>query len=582
MSDDTKSVMQAMADESNHDPRVWYTQAMEQLVGVVQDLSLARSVEAIQDIVRHAARHLTAADGATFVLRDGDRCYYADEYAIDPLWKGQRFPMKTCISGWVMLNRQSAVIEDIYVDPRIPHEAYRPTFVKSLAMVPIRTGDPIGAIGAYWARPYRPSEEEIRLLQALADTTAVAMENVTVHAELERRVRERTAEAMAARDEAQRANALKSRFLTAANHDLRQPLQSIGLYLSTLSTGDDSIDLRGTCEKARRSVDTMGELLDALLDLHRLESGSILPVVEDFPLRPLLERVVVDNRPQAESKGLRLELCASDLTVRSDPALLRRVLENLVGNALRYTPRGSVTVSCDCDGDHARIAVRDTGVGIPADALERVFDEYVQLDNPARDRRNGLGLGLSIVKHIAQALGHRIEVGSVPGEGSTFSVEVPACSPTMQARVPDTQLPGKAVGSEGIAVLFVEDDEAIADATLLLLRLAGFRVHHASDGAAAMSQVESGLRPQVIVSDYRLPRSSGPEVIARVREMLGIAVPAVLFTGDTSLQRRDLGLLEHCTVLHKPVDTDRLIALIEMLAAAPTELRETADVTRAA
>jgi len=148
------------------------------LVTVMQELSRARELPAIMAIVRHAARELTGADGATFVLRDGEFCYYADEEAIGPLWKGQRFPLESCISGWVMQHREPAVIEDIYADPRIPVAAYRPTFVQSLAMVPIRTLDPIGAIGNYWATHRRPSAEQLRLLQMLADATAVAIANV--------------------------------------------------------------------------------------------------------------------------------------------------------------------------------------------------------------------------------------------------------------------------------------------------------------------------------------------------------------------------------------------------------------------
>lgn len=166
---------------------------MERLLRAVQELSLARELPEVQRIVRTAARELTGCDGATFVLRDGDKCHYADEDAIEPLWKGSRFPMEICISGWAMLNKQPAVIPDIYVDDRIPHAAYRPTFVKSLVMVPIRQMAPVGAIGNYWANERQPSEEEIRLLQALADSTSVAMENVQVYAELEQRVRERTA-----------------------------------------------------------------------------------------------------------------------------------------------------------------------------------------------------------------------------------------------------------------------------------------------------------------------------------------------------------------------------------------------------
>jgi putative two-component system response regulator len=155
------------------------------LIGVIQRLSLARSLPDVQRIVRTAARELSGADGATFVLRDEDRCFYIDEDAIAPLWKGQRFPLHSCISGWTMLNRRPAVIPDIYQDARISRDLYEPTFVKSLTMVPIRRLDPLGAIGAYWARYHHPSDEQLELLQALADSTAVAMENVRFYRELE-------------------------------------------------------------------------------------------------------------------------------------------------------------------------------------------------------------------------------------------------------------------------------------------------------------------------------------------------------------------------------------------------------------
>lgn len=171
-----------------------YLQAMRQLTKVVQELSLARSLETVMAIVRVAARELTQADGASFVLRDKDQCFYADENAIAPLWKGQRFPMKICIGGWTMRNRQPAIIENIYGDERIPFAAYQTTFVKSLAMVPIRVLDPIGAIGVYWAQYHQPTAQEVELLQALADTTSVALENVQVYTELEQRVQERTLE----------------------------------------------------------------------------------------------------------------------------------------------------------------------------------------------------------------------------------------------------------------------------------------------------------------------------------------------------------------------------------------------------
>jgi diguanylate cyclase (GGDEF)-like protein len=170
-----------------------YTRAMEYLIEVVQDLSMARDLGHVMRIVRHAARMLTGADGATFILRDGDQCFYADEEAIGPLWKGLRFPMRICVSGWAMMNRTPVVIDDIFADPRIQLDTYRPTFVRSLAMVPIRTADPVGAIGNYWSYTYTPTLEQVRILQALADTTAMALENVQLYGSMERRVRERTA-----------------------------------------------------------------------------------------------------------------------------------------------------------------------------------------------------------------------------------------------------------------------------------------------------------------------------------------------------------------------------------------------------
>lgn len=183
-----------------------YVRGMERLLDTVQELSLARDLPTVMRIVRSVARELTGCDGATFVLNDGDsHCYYADEDAIAPLWKGLRFPQEQCISGWVMRNATSVVIPDVFADPRIPADAYRPTFVKSMVMVPIRTIQPVGAIGNYWAKEYTPRPTEIRLLQALADATSVAMENVTFYADLEDRVRLRTQQLTQAQQVLQRS-----------------------------------------------------------------------------------------------------------------------------------------------------------------------------------------------------------------------------------------------------------------------------------------------------------------------------------------------------------------------------------------
>ena len=197
--------------------------ATERLVAVAQELSMARDLDRIMAIVRHAARELTGADGASFILREGELCFYADEEAIAPLWKGLRFPMSACISGWSMLHGEAAVIEDIYADERIPQDAYRPTFVESLAVVPIRSTAPVGAIGNYWAKRHRATEGEVKLLRALADLTSVAMENVQLYAALQDKLREVEA-AVRARDE----------FISIAAHELRTPLTAMLLQLERL------------------------------------------------------------------------------------------------------------------------------------------------------------------------------------------------------------------------------------------------------------------------------------------------------------------------------------------------------------
>ncbi|OBH73581.1 diguanylate cyclase [Mycobacterium mantenii] len=232
-----------------------YVDGMERLVHAIQELSLARSLPDIQRIVRFSARALTGCDGATFVLRDNDRCYYADEDAIAPLWKGSRFPIRSCISGWAMLNRDAAVIPDIYRDPRIPHTLYRPTFVKSLVMVPIRKLDPIGAIGNYWANQHQPSEQEVHLLQALADSTSIAMENIQLYSELEQRVRDRTAALEDANEEIRRLSVTDE--LTGLNNRR-------GLYLLAEQKLRGAHHLGHSCVLAFLDVDGLKKVNDEL------------------------------------------------------------------------------------------------------------------------------------------------------------------------------------------------------------------------------------------------------------------------------------------------------------------------------
>lgn len=537
-----------------------YAGGMERLLQVVQELSLARSLEAVQAIVRHAARALTGADGATFVLREDGLCHYADEEAIAPLWKGQRFPMSACISGWVMLHGQATAIEDIYTDPRIPHEAYRPTFVRSLAMVPIRALDPIGAIGVYWARPHRTTDDELRLIQALADTVAVALENVAMQRELEQRVRDRTAEALAAKEEAERANLAKSRFLAAASHDLRQPLQAIGTWTALLARSLPPSE-QGIAGRIQQSVGVFRNILDALLDISRLDGGAIKPDVKAFEIGRLLVRVASACERAASEKGLRLRVVPSAAIVRSDPALLERIVQNFLTNAIRYTPKGKVLLGCRRDGAELRIEVWDTGVGIPADQRAAIFEEYVQLEGGAETHK-GMGLGLSIVERVARLLDHPLYVASIPGCGSVFAVGVPRARAKTNGRPPAVL---SAPCATGARLLLIEDNPAVRAALESLLAACGIETDTAATPAEAIARLRAGVAVDAIVSDYRLgPDRNGIELVEELRRAAGREIPAVLLTGDIGLT----GLppeARRMALLHKPADAEVLLDAIERL-----------------
>ena len=388
---------------------------MERLVSAVQELSLARDLETIQRIVRTVARELTGADGATFVLRDDDKCYYADEDAIAPLWKGLRFPMQACISGWAMIHREPVTIEDIYADPRVPIDAYRPTFVKSLAMVPIRRAAPIGAIGNYWATPHKVTEEELRLLQALADSTSVAMENVELLSSLEARVRDRTAQLEAANKELET-------FSYSVSHDLRAPLRSIDGFSLALeedleATLDD--DSRANLTRIRRAVGRMNGLIDDMLSLARVSRGEMSDVPVD--LSEMSVAVIDELRAQAPSRKVDARI-AENLVVRGDPSLLRAVLDNLLGNAFKFTSRKDHAVievgRTEREGE-AVYFVRDNGAGFDMAFAKRLFGPFQRLHTDAEFP--GTGIGLATVQRIVHRHGGRIWGESKPGEGTTFS-----------------------------------------------------------------------------------------------------------------------------------------------------------------
>jgi signal transduction histidine kinase len=403
----------AVAPERALDP------ASALLVEAVQRLSLARTVGEVQEIVRETARVLCGADGATFVLRDGPYCFYADEDAISPLWKGQRFPLETCVSGWVMDHREALAIPDIYDDERVPVEAYRPTFVKSLVMVPIRRMEPIGAIGNYWASEHNPTPRELELLQALADSTAVAMENVRVWSELEERIADRMSKL-------QEALELNERITGMLAHEIRNALAAnVGMLDLTLM--DEAAPLadgtRRHLELARRAADDGVRIVNDQLTAARDRVGALRPQPVDVHVSEVFAELEGTYRALRRGDGVALIVDApGDLPVlHTDRHLLLQALRNLVSNALKYTDAGSVRVSARAvDEESVTFVVADTGVGISAEDQERVFDEWVQ----GSDARQGAGLGLPFVRRLATLLGGSLELESAVGVGTVVTLTI--------------------------------------------------------------------------------------------------------------------------------------------------------------
>jgi signal transduction histidine kinase len=398
--------------------------AMQRLVSAVGELSLARSVESVRTVVGRAARELTGADGATFVLRDGDKCSYVDEDAIGPLWKGQKFPLTACISGWAMLNRQAAAIEDIYSDPRIPVDAYRPTFVKSLVMVPIRVEAPIGAIGNYWAKRHAPTAEEVELIQALANTTAVAMENAQVYAELEQRVRDRTLQLEATNRELEA-------FSYSVSHDLRAPLRGIEGFASILVEDFGSVldeTAKGHLARICAQTKKMGQLIEDLLKLSRLTRTelNLQPVDLSQIARDIAARIQTGSERPAE---FRIE---DRVEGYGDPGLLKVVLENLLSNAWKYSSKASRTLiefGCMAQAGASPVFfVKDNGAGFDMLYADKLFVPFQRLHR--EEEFTGHGIGLATVQRIIRRHGGRIWADARIGTGAAFYFTLDANSPS--------------------------------------------------------------------------------------------------------------------------------------------------------
>jgi PAS domain S-box-containing protein len=374
--------------------------------------------------------------------------------------------------------------------------------------------------------------------------------------------------AVEARISADRANLGKSRFLATASHDLRQPLQALALLNRTLR---GFVSDQGAAEallQQELTITAMSRLLNALLDIGKLESGAIKPAPADFPLSQLFDELRRDFSGLAADKGLVLKVEDSGEWVNSDPALIEEVLRNLVSNAIKYTQKGEVRVSCRLDGQSIRVEVQDTGIGISSDQIPCIFDEFYQVGVSTHSSREGYGLGLSIVQRISVLLGLNLAVASELGHGAIFSFTLSPGKPG-RAHADMRAQPSTRAQVRRARVLLVEDDSAVRNATRLLLSVEGYSVTAVCSLAEAQQAVDGGAMIDLLVTDYHLrDGETGLAVIAALRAIFGAELKTLLITGDTSSVVRKISQDSNLRVISKPVNADEMLGMIETLLSS--------------
>ncbi|MFJ5368702.1 NahK/ErcS family hybrid sensor histidine kinase/response regulator [Bosea sp. CER48] len=385
---------------------------------------------------------------------------------------------------------------------------------------------------------------------------------------LEKRVAERTeellhvnAELQRAKAEAEAANASKTRFLAAASHDILQPLNAARLYATSLVERDRTSGQPDLAENIDASLDAVEEILTALLEISRLDGGALKPELSSFRLDELMRQLQREFEPSAHEKGLKLVFLPTSLALRSDRRLLRRLLQNLISNAIKYTPSGKVLIGCRRRGNQIAVEVIDTGLGIPQSKQKTVFREFQRLDQGARVAR-GLGLGLSIVQRIARALDHGLTLDSAPGRGTRFSVLVPRAAPlpAMATGSAPRQSPAGQLG--GMRLLVIDNEPAILDGMKRLLEGWGCQVTTAPSLEEALPHVGGKGEADVLIADYHLDHGNGLTAITSLRAQARTPMPAILLTADRTPHVREAATALDVYLLNKPLKPAALRALL--------------------
>lgn len=403
------------------------------------------------------------------------------------------------------------------------------------------------------------------------------------HELLEQRVQERTQELLQAnqelrdkRAEAEQANLDKSRFLAAASHDLRQPAHALGMFIDRLDLFSSDPQSKGLVVSAKAAVREMQDMLDDMFDLSRLDVESTQIQIQSFPISTLFDALQHGLANEANAKGLRLRVRPSAVWLKTDPTLLRRILLNLVNNSIRYTRAGSILVACrpTLSGTHARIEVWDSGIGIAPEDQQKVFQEFYQVANPQRDRRLGLGVGLSIVERCCRLLGLPISLRSALGAGTRVTITVPLSKSNLEMRDENDLLSSVPNETTGRHVLLIEDDAMGREALAGMLTAWGYSVIAAEGAKMAADGLQKDQPPDIIISDLRLGDGvNGIEAVRRLQILAGQKIPACVISGDTDARARQEVEAAGLILLSKPVRPAKLRSVLRHMTDLAPEKR---------
>jgi len=524
---------------------------MQAITTWIKRLSRARDIQTAKSLVNSAIEDLSAANFVS-VLTEGEELTessFATIRALSEQYTDAEY-------FWLAPAEAARFIE---LMPGISQSC-------SVLAIPVKDEKIVAAILVGWIIPPLERGKYLSSLMILAECFLIVFQNVVVHTLLSKQMAERTSNLSEARQEAEAANQLKSRFLSAASHDLRQPLQQINSLIDILIRQSKEQLPQSQLKRIQRIINDMNVLLNSLLNLDRLETGRIEPTFSRIQIVDLFNTLKSDFALQAAEKQLNLVFESSDRSVISDPALLLQILRNLVGNAIKYTHVGEVKISATQETDFLMIAISDTGPGIAPERQAYIFDPFFQL--PAqRNNDSGFGIGLALVKALAETMNHPITLVSEINKGSIFSIQLPinnAAVDELNANDEDIlQFPEQ----DSFVVLYLEDDDELAESVSTLLTMEGYQVITASSSAEAKQVIDTLQRsPDIIVADNSLDAGeSGIEVVQQIRIQTKTHIPAIMLTGYTESAVHQKALKVVQKVLSKPVDADDLLKEIDVI-----------------